>query len=77
MKGESMAESKAVIDVKKLEEQLAAARETARAAFLQTINDNVAQLGAIGFHYQLVENGAAPRKGRPRKEANGKEEGKQ
>jgi hypothetical protein len=65
-----MPETKAVQDVKQLEEKLAAARESARAAFIQIINENLAQLKAIGFSYELAENGAAPnrRLGRPRKE---------
>jgi hypothetical protein len=65
-------EAKAVESVKKLEEQLAAARETARAALMQGVEDNLAQLRAIGFDYDLVthQNGAAPsvKRGRPRKE---------
>lgn len=69
-----MAETKQVQEVKVLEEKLAAARETARAAFLQTITDNIEQLKAIGFEYRLEQNGAAGavRRGRPRKgEQNG------
>lgn len=76
-----MAEAtKAIVEVKKLEEQLAAARETARTAFLVQAQDALMNLKAIGFEYEIAEKGAVParRLGRPRKEAkqNG-EEGKQ
>ena len=66
-----MAENtKAIVEVKKLEEQLAAARESARAAFVAQAQDAILNLKAIGFEYELKENGAAPSKklGRPRKE---------
>lgn len=48
-------EAKEVMDIRKLEEQLAAARETARAAFLATANEAITQLKAIGYEYELAE----------------------
>jgi hypothetical protein len=46
-------ETKTVVDIKKLEEQLAAARETARSGFLTSVNETLEQLRAIGFEYEL------------------------
>jgi hypothetical protein len=60
---------KAVENVKRLEEQLASARENARASFLASATETLAQLKAIGFHYELVEKNGAPKMGRPKKEA--------
>jgi hypothetical protein len=46
-----MADTKAVENVKRLEEQLTAARETARSGFLATVNETLEQLRAIGYAY--------------------------
>jgi hypothetical protein len=48
-----------VEQVKRLEEQLAAARESARAAFLTAIAETLEQLRGIGFAYEVRPNGAA------------------
>ena len=67
-----MADAKAITQIREMEERLAAARESARAALLDVVQENISQLRAIGFDYDLVahQNGAAPSKrGRPRKEA--------
>ena len=47
-------EAKAVTDIKKLEEQLTTARESAKVGFLAAVNETLANLKAIGFEYQLV-----------------------
>ena len=55
-------EAKQVVEIRKLEEQLAAVRENARTAFLASANEALSQLKAIGFEYELVERGASERK---------------
>ena len=60
-------EVKAIESVKRLEEQLTAARESARAALLQTANDSLEQLKGIGYEYELKPK-EVKKLGRPRKE---------
>ncbi len=55
-----MPDLKAVENVKRLEEQLATARETARGGFLAAVNESLEQLRAIGFEYELVAKGGTP-----------------
>jgi hypothetical protein len=60
-----MAEAKTVVEIKRLEEQLAVARETAKNGFLTAINESLEQLKAIGFQYELkaVDGLPAPKNG--------------
>lgn len=54
-----MPDVKAVSDIKRLEEQLGAAKETARAGFLASANESLEQLRAIGYEYELTPVGKA------------------
>jgi hypothetical protein len=57
-----------VKQIKQMETALADARDKARTELLGELNVKIAQLGDIGFKYELVENGTAKKLGRPRKE---------
>ena len=46
--------TKLISEVKDTEKRLAAARETAKAACLSTINEELAKLKSIGFDYELT-----------------------
>jgi hypothetical protein len=69
-----METDKKIADVKKLEEQLGAARAAALGHFLGAIEESLASLRAIGFKFEIVDKTDAPKKiGRPKKgAANGK-----
>lgn len=57
-----------VESVKKLEADLAAARESARADLIKQLETTLSQLRAIGFDYDYVTHQNGKPKGRPRKE---------
>jgi hypothetical protein len=61
-----------IVELRKMEEQVAKQREDARMRFLTQAADAIACLEKIGFHYEIVENGMPKKLGRPRKgESNG------